>query len=81
MISGLVRNLTDFFLKADNFMAEDDSGGCLTGRRGGSPPNGGGLAGITGELENTGFKCSTVTDSTLVPICSQKNLLRRSKTK
>ena len=44
---GLLRKVTDFFLEAEEFTAEDGSRGCLAGRRGGRP-RGGGLAGTKG---------------------------------
>ena len=53
IISGLVRNITDFFLEEDGFAAEEKSGGCFDGRRGGRP-RGGGAAGTTGKSESTG---------------------------
>jgi len=52
---GWLRKVTDFFLEAEEFTAEDGSGGCLAGRRGGRP-QGGGLAGTTGESENTSLR-------------------------
>ena len=51
----MLRKDRDFFLEADEFTAEDGSGGCLAGLRGGRP-RGGGLAGTTGESENTGLR-------------------------
>ena len=80
IISGLVRNITDFFLEADGFTAEERSGGCFAGQRGGRP-QGGGAAGTTGKSENTGFSQSKETASILVPICRRKNLLRCSITR
>ena len=80
IISGLVRNVTDFFLAADDVTAEDGLLGFCAAWWGGRPQSRG-LAGITGESENTGFKRSTETASTLSPIWRRKNLLRRSKTR
>ena len=80
IISGLVRNTTDFFLKSDDSVVEDGSGGCFDGRRGGRP-QGGVAAGTTGQSEITGLSRSKETASILVPICRRKNLLRRSITR
>ena len=63
MTVGVLRKVTDFFLEADKFTAEDGSGGCLAGRIGGRPQSGG-LAGTTWESENTGLRRSTETEST-----------------
>ncbi len=65
--SGLVKNTTDFFLEVEELTAEERSGGCFDGRRGGRP-RGGGTAGTTGQSEITGLSRSTETASTLEPI-------------
>ena len=62
MTVGTLRKVTDFLLEEDKFTAEDGSVGCLAGWRGGRP-QGGGLAGTTGESENTGVRRSTKTES------------------
>ena len=74
-----MRNITDFFLEADDFTGEDVSGGCFDGQRGGRPLDRD-ATGTTGESENTGFRRSRETASILVPIWRRKNLLRSSIT-
>ena len=63
MTVGMLRKVTDFFLEEDEFTAEDGSGGCLAGQRGGRP-GGRGLSVTTWESENTGLRRSTETEST-----------------
>ena len=79
MTIGWFKNITDFFFEADDFAAEEGSGGSFDWRRGGRP-RGGGVTGITGTSDTTGLSRSTETESTLVPIWRRKNLLRRSIT-
>ena len=78
--TGWVRNITDLFLEADDFAAEEGPGGSFSWRRGGRP-RGGGATGITGESESTGLRRSKETESTLVPIWRRKNLLSRCITR
>ena len=57
-------------MEAEDFAAEEGSGGSFDWRRGGRP-QGGGATGITGESDITGFRRSIETESTLVPIWYQ----------
>ena len=52
--SGLVMNTADFFLEMEESAAEERSGGCFEGGRGGRPWKGG-AAGTTGQSEITGL--------------------------